>query len=234
MGGDPRGSLRPDRHATGALLMHPPPTRERKKMSKSQCSAELPISNGVAYCIRTKDHDGPHRTGELTFGDSAAEAADEPEPVGYCVRLRCDDLPPSYQGTFYEANERGAAEEDAEAMRHGPGEGWRAEVVPLYASPTPTTADEIRTLVKRLALRSAADEITHLRAENERLRERVEELEGTLRPFAEHGRALEGCEPSDGWCEAVTPDGERIHWLAVEHFHNAARALTDQEREEDE
>lgn len=54
-------------------------------------------------------------------------------PLGYCVRLRCDDLPPSYQGTFYGANERDAAEEDAEAMRHGPGDGWKAEVVPLYA-----------------------------------------------------------------------------------------------------
>ena len=50
----------------------------------------------------------------------------------------------------------------------------------------------------------------------------VERLKKALRPFAEHGEMLEGCCPTDQWCEAE--NNERTHWLAVQHFLDAATA----------
>ena len=54
--------------------------------------------------------------------------------------------------------------------------------------------------------------------------EEIRRLRKALRPFADHGRALAGCDPTDQWCEAEGPDGF-VHWLAVQHFHEAHAAL---------
>lgn len=70
----------------------------------------------------------------------------------------------------------------------------------------------------------SAMDMEPIAAEITRLRRELDQLREALEPFAEHGRALEGCHPTDTWCEAEAPDG-LIHWLAVEHFHDATRAL---------
>lgn len=85
---------------------------------------------------------------------------------------------------------------------------------------------QVRTLRETGQNRALADDIERWRREASAAEARADRLEAALRPFAEHGRALEGACPSDQWCEAEYPDGIGTHWLAVEHFHEAARALT--------
>ena len=107
----------------------------------------------------------------------------------------------------------------------------------LRESPTPEPgAEDVveRAKKARTAIYVGADEcvakdidsiLGKLLALIESLAAQLDEAKEALRPFAEHGAALEGCEPTDQWCEAETLDGAQTHWLAVEHFQSARTVL---------
>ena len=57
--------------------------------------------------------------------------------------------------------------------------------------------------------------------------DREERLREALEPFAEHGRALEGCCPTDLWCQAHYSSDEGSHSLIVADFYAATNAITE-------
>jgi len=186
---------------------------------------------------------------EMAHSEAAYRAAaglrEDPGPLP-TPEPSAEDVVEGLKGTMEwlmrEAMDRGYGDQEAEAVHRAITNALaliesQAEALGSTEFGERCRAEELEELKPEIELiqgyADSADEVAdHLRTRNVALHAQLDEAKEGLRPFAEHGAALEGCEPTDQWCEAETLDGAQTHWLAVEHFQSARTVLAKLEAEQ--